>query len=492
VTARLARAFAVFVALQAAAAAASLETRMRGALGDRVLRGARVGVHVVALPSGKALYARDADRAFTPASVMKLLTTAAALDALSPDFRFETRIAARGTVDAAGVLRGDIVVYGGGDPSISGRFYENDPLAVFRRFVAAVRAAGVRSIEGAVVGNAGYFDRVHTAPTWPRKQLTRWYCAPVSALSQNDNCVEVVIRGGAKPGLRCAVTLRPAIPCVELVNRTKTAASRPKVLVHRADRDNRIHVSGGCLPGRTSRFDVALLAPARCFTSLFRERLVRGGVPVKGGIRVEHGTAPRAGERVLYEWRSRLGDAVAVANKRSQNFYAEQILKTLGRERHGEGSFDAGIRAVHAFLAKAGAADPAFCMADGCGLSHRNKVTPRQITSLLRFMRAHRHRRVFLRSLARGGTDGTLAKRFRQAPYRGLVAGKTGYVYGQATLAGYLRAGEREAAFCILVGDFADAKWRLADVHRVQDAMVRAVYDALGEGGEAGGTPATP
>jgi D-alanyl-D-alanine carboxypeptidase/D-alanyl-D-alanine-endopeptidase (penicillin-binding protein 4) len=237
---------------------------------------------------------------------------------------------------------------------------------------------------------------------------------------------------------------------------------------------------------------VALLAPARCFTVLFRDCLVRGGVAVKGDIRLEHGKGPAAGERVLFRWHSRLGDAVAVANKRSQNFYAEQILKTLGRERHGEGTFENGIRAVHAFLKEAGALDPAFRMADGGGLSHRNKVTPRQITALLRFMRAHRHGGVFLRSLARGGVDGTLAKRFRKAPYRGFVAGKTGYVYGQAALAGYLRAGEREAAFCILVGDFADARWRLADVHRVQDAMVRAVYDALGRGAKAGAAPVTP
>jgi D-alanyl-D-alanine carboxypeptidase/D-alanyl-D-alanine-endopeptidase (penicillin-binding protein 4) len=213
---------------------------------------------------------------------------------------------------------------------------------------------------------------------------------------------------------------------------------------------------------------------------------------VKGGIRVEHGSRARDDERVLFRWHSRLGDAVAVANKRSQNFYAEQILKTLGREQHGEGTFENGIRVVRAFLKRAGALDPAFRMADGCGLSHRNRATPRQITALLRFMRHHRHGRVFLRSLARGGRDGTLAKRFRKAPYRGFVAGKTGYVYGQASLAGYLRAGDREAAFCILVGGFADARWRLADVHRVQDAMVRAIFDTLGRGGKGGGAATSP
>ena len=179
---------------------ATLEQRLSALLRRGPVRRAEMGVVITRLGDPAPLASLNAERPFVLASTTKLFTTAAALDRLGPDYKFRTRLCREAEVGADGVLPGRLVVTGGGDPGLSGRWYEDDPLAVFRPWAASLRNQGIRSVRDGLLLDVSFFDDVHSHPDWPSEQEQRWYQAPVSALSYNDNVVLVRASGGLRPG----------------------------------------------------------------------------------------------------------------------------------------------------------------------------------------------------------------------------------------------------------------------------------------------------
>ena len=441
---------------------------------------ARVGVAVCDLVERRWLFLYQADSPYAVASNAKLATTAAALELLGPGYQFRTTVAHTGKVQGDGVLVGDLVVIGRGDPSISGRFHDGNPTAVLAQWADAVKAAGIREVRGDIIADETYFDRRHTHPDWPKGQHAAWYCAPVSALSFNDNCVLVVVRPSEKNGEAARVEVVPPTGYVRLFNRCRTIRSRNgRVVVHRPAGKNDIYVGGG-IPRKGPPFSVWVTVhePALYTATVFREVLAARGVKVTGRVRLKTPTV-RFGPgrlREIITTTSGLREAVEVANARSQNFYAGQIFKTLGREKAGEGSFAAGARVVEAFLRGAGVKGP-VALADGSGLARTNRLSPMQIVTLLAYMNCRRTGSIFVRSLARPGEPGTLANRLLQL--KGKLFAKTGYIVGACSLSGYLEAAnDRLLAFSILVNDFRIPLWR---VRAFQDAICLVLSRYSGE-----------
>ncbi|HEV7786989.1 MAG TPA: D-alanyl-D-alanine carboxypeptidase, partial [Thermoanaerobaculia bacterium] len=183
-----------------------------------------VGVNIVQLDTGEAVFSYNPQQPRVIASNSKLFTTSTALDTLGPGFVFETRFLMRGTV-ADGVLHGDIGVVGAGDPQISGREYEGDPFGAFRPWAAALRERGVRRIVGDLYLAHGLFEATEIHPDWPRDQLAEWYEAPVAALSFSDNCILVRVSPG-KPGQPAVVETVPPVSVFRVDNSTSTRAAR--------------------------------------------------------------------------------------------------------------------------------------------------------------------------------------------------------------------------------------------------------------------------
>lgn len=435
------------------------------------LRRARVSVAVMDLSNGDWLFDSNGGQPLIVASNNKLATTAAALELLGPDFEFRTTVSACGKVLANGVLEGDLLLVGRGDPSLSGRFHQGKTTAVLAEWADAVAKAGIKSVRGGIVADESYFDRQHLHPGWPPNQFQAWYCAPVSALTFNDNCVFVTVRPGAKPGDTAIASTDPPTSYVDLVTTCRTTKARlggNQVLVSRRKGENRLTISGEIrAQGAPLQMWITIHEPALYTGTVFAEVLEAKGIRVGGPVRLL--TPPERIEPAktseLITTTSLLRDAVTVANRNSQNLYAELILKTLGREKAGQGTWVAGAGVVEKFLRDAGVTG-AISYFDGSGLARTNRFSARQLVQLLCYANGRRWGALYLHSLAEPG-EGTLSRRLDSL--KGHLFAKTGYIAGVSALSGYLDTrGGRLLAFSILVNEFRSS---LADVRDAQDAI---------------------
>jgi D-alanyl-D-alanine carboxypeptidase/D-alanyl-D-alanine-endopeptidase (penicillin-binding protein 4) len=463
--------------LAARPAAGALPEALAGQVQAVRRTAAAVGLHVRDLATGGTVYELDADRPRIVASNTKLFTTAAALDRLSPGYFFETRLLARGPV-AGGELGGDLAVVGGGDPNLSGRHTNGDALAIFRGWGEALGRAGVRRIAGDVLLVHGRFGDGMVHPDWPTDQLDAWYEAPVAALSFEDNCVLVRVRPGRGPGSPARVEVIPEVGAVRIRSTATTTASRREhnVVIRRGTGDE-VVVSGRIVAGRESLVEawITVPDPVAYFGAALRAGLAEAGVAIAGATRPV-ASVPKGDWSLLLVHRTDLLTTVEVTNKRSQNFYAESLLKVLGAELCGDGTWTAGLRAVRDFIAAAlGFPAASYQLADGSGMSRNNRFTARQLTDLLAYMFVHPWGKEFLRSLPYSGEpDLRWERRLAEPPYAGNVFAKTGGLNGVSTLSGYAKAvSGRLYAFSILMNEVRDPGGAL----RAQDGLVKALID---------------
>jgi len=464
---------AVFVLLAAPAFAVSL----RSALSVPVERARRVvprlGVSVIEVASGNEVYGHDAASLLVPASNTKLLTTSAAIAALGPGFQFETPILARGELDG-GTLHGDLAVVGGGDPNFSGRHHRGDSLAPFKRWAGELQKAGIHHVDGDLVLVDGLFERRIVHPSWPRDQLDRWYEAPISALSFNDNCVLVRMRPGAV-GSPARVDLLPHVGAVSLVNQSRTTRGGHDRLILGRGGDGPVLELRGTISSNNGGWErwVTVRDPTAYFAAALREAFKREGLTIAGTTRVVRHLTAGEWHRVLVQ-RSDLLSALEVTNKRSQNFFAESIIKLLGARLCGDGSWESGVRAVHEVLDGLGVPD-GYHQVDGSGMSRENRVAARQFATLLRQMAQHRYADEFIRTLPFSGEkDLTWEDRLAKPPYAGNVFAKTGSLRGVSALSGYAKSRSGSLyAFSILMNGVRSQ----AHAHALQDAIVRTIID---------------
>lgn len=458
-----------------AAAPLSLENALAREV-DVARKAARaVGVHILDLADDRTVYEHEADQPRILASNTKLLTTAAALVELGPEHAFETRVMTRGSVEGD-VLQGDLAVFGGGDPNISGRFHDGDSYAVFRAWAAALRARGVARVAGDLYLVNGIFEEPRVHPDWPRDQLTTWYEAPVDALSFNDNCVLVRVRPAAKSGAPAIVETVPKLDYFGIRNSARTGdGKKHKLFVTREAESDTLVVSGWIGRG-TGQVDVwvAVLDPQAYFAAALRGALAEEGISVAGTSRFVHGAPEGVWEQVASH-RSDLQRTLEVTNKRSQNFYAESLAKFLAWKQSGHGSWTAAVDTISRFLVSLGVPAEAFRLADGSGLSRGNVMSARGMTTLLERMYFHAFGREYVRSLPHSGEDGLKwERRLAQPPYRENVFAKTGTINGVSTLSGYVKATSgRVYAFSILCNQVRSN----ASAHAAQDRILRALID---------------
>ncbi len=415
------------------------------------LAGARVGICVVSLDSGATLYARDADTLLNPASGVKLFTSAAALARLGPEYRFETEA----WLDEAGLAGGAaraLYLRGKGDPTLT--------TERLWAFAADLQHLGLKRV-GDLVLDEGWFDAERTGAGFDQESGDHGYLAPAGALSLNFNTVAIHVAPGPRPGAPGRVELEPESAYIELVNRTVTVGPR-------AGRRLSVTSTPGGPPGRqritvegrlpAGRRPVTwwrkIDDPARYLGQTLRRLLELRGVRVTGQVRL--GAVP-AGAQLLHVAESEpLSDVVRRLNKGSNNFMAEQLLKTLGAEAAGPpGSWSSGLAVVESFLASLGLPRGSYVMKNGSGLNDANRFSARQVARLL----AETWRRFpvapeFLSSLPLAGKDGTIRWRLEGPALAGRVRAKTGTLDGVNSLAGYVETEERERlAFAILVND---------------------------------------
>jgi len=436
----------------------------------------RYGIHVSDAATGESLFTADGETTRIPASVMKIVTTSAAFRELGPDFRFRTRVLARAGPGADGALAGDLVVEGGGDPSLSVALGPADEPGALDRLARDVARAGVRRIEGDLVLDDARFDRVLRHDSWPGNQLDRAYCAPVTALLVARSCVTVRVRPGAAVGDPAVVTLRPATGSLRVLNRVKTTATKAKhKIILSVDRAKGTVLAKGLAWVKSTGYEAELAVPdpTPYLGDVFRTCLVRAGVSLRGEVRCARGAAASLENPVVLATHATpLMDVLEVTNRESQNLYAECLLKTLGVEKAGEGSFGAGAAVTTSLAERSGVGKGQLSQADGSGLSRENLVSPLALTTLLDAVFDTADPLAYLRTLAVPGDEaGTLRRRMKDLG--GAVRAKTGTINRVSALAGYVRGRQgRVVSFACLVNhpDIARAR-------RLQDALCRILYE---------------
>jgi len=443
--------------------------------------GDRWSVMVVSLDKGDTLFAHGAGDALAPASNMKLFTTAAALYYLGPDFRFNTFLVATGPI-SNGVLEGDVVIYGTGDPTFSNRF--GSSLRVFQAFADTLAALGVKEIRGDVVGDGSYFEGPGAAEGWQTSYMNASYAASAGALSYAENIATLQVKPGAQAGWRPEVTLVPGGEGIAIVNQATTVAGRGgRIDAMRIAYDGPIVVRGsiGARAAPVVRA-VPVSDPARLTAAVFREVLQRSEISVTGGVRSVQSEAesPVTGRstfapaldsqqpvRVLAVHTSPpLLDVLEIINKKSHNLMAEQVLRTVGRVAVGEGTVAAGYRAVQHMLEQEGG-DAALRMYDGSGLSVMNRASAQDFIELLDVMSKSPMYQTYLETLPQAGASDGLRRMYRTGA-EGNLRAKTGTIDRVSALSGYVTAANGERLAFSIISNNVPSTWM---AKRVEDAI---------------------
>lgn len=456
---------------------AELQSRISQVLQKPELAPAMIGIKVISLDTGRVLFEENANKLLRPASNMKLYTVAAALDRLSPDFRFVTSVYALARPDAAGVVHGDVTIYGRGDPSIAARFNSGNYFKRIDDLAARIVAAGVKRVDGDLVGDETYFIGPQYGAGWEWEDLQWWYGAEVSSLTVNDNALDLAIKPGAQVGAPAVVTTGPPNPLLSIVSKVVTApsGSRRDITVYRGLGADELEITGSiALDDKGYSGGIGISRPALLFAYLLRASLAQRGVTFTGKTRTREPlmTAPAKVDTVapgLIELTTLqsppLSLIAAQTMKPSQNLYTELILRTLGKvsvvpttaanlNRTSEAS---GLAVVKMFLSEAGVSPSTLVLSDGSGLSRNDMITAESTIQLLTYMHRHRYAAVFRDALPIAGVDGTLRNRFKGTIAENNLRAKTGTLSSASSLSGYVRdsAGE-QLAFSIMVNNYPE------------------------------------
>lgn len=439
---------------------AEIREQLDDYFGDQNFANAFWGVMVKSLKTGEIIYKRNADKLFIPASNMKLFTSAAALLALGSNFKYQTDIYANGVL-LRGTLKGDLIIQGSGDPTISDRFIEGNVTKIFEQWADTLKAKGIYEITGNIYGDDSFFDNEDFGKGWLMDYESNWFAPSSNALSFNNNMIEIRIEP-TQVNFPAKIYTIPQTDYVSIVSGvfTKDQVNETDISISKIKGTNIIKVNGqiSIAEKPVSKF-VAVTNPALYFLTVLKETFEKNGIVVRGRVNTLQG------ENInvdfdnlipLYSHRSvQLKYILKEMNKNSNNFYAEQILKTIGLEENDFGSIENGVNACIKYFNQMGINMDNLVMADGSGLSRLNLVTPRQIVNLLTFMYKHEEFDKFYDSLPIAGVDGTLLDRMKKTVAENNVRAKPGYSDNVSSLSGYLKTISGEPlVFSMIVNNF--------------------------------------
>jgi serine-type D-Ala-D-Ala carboxypeptidase/endopeptidase (penicillin-binding protein 4) len=445
---------------------AELQERIAELIDQPKFASARWGVRIITI-DGQVIFERDADKAFMPASNMKLYTSAAALDAFGPKFKIKTSVYATNPIERGG-LQGDLILYGRGDPNLSPRFETDDPkrysdfkpadkIGAIEKLADQIKARGIRIISGNIIGDDSFFAGDLVGSGWEWDDMQFYYGAEVSALTANDNTVNFTIIPASKTGEKPTIKVQPITNYVRIVNTATTSANgQTRIGVHRPLNSNEVQFFG-TIPRRAQAFsiNIAIHDPAVFAATLLREALGRRKIRLRGRIErrdaIARVTEPFDVSKMIEVAKLEsqpLSEMLKIVNKQSQNLHTELMLRQLGTRHSEYGMLDEYGQPKHTailgnevrrrFLQRAGIEVDTLSLRDGSGLARQNLVTPRSTSRLLEFMLTHPHSNVFRESLALAGVDGTLERRMRETEAFSNFHGKTGTLSYVNSLSGYV------------------------------------------------------
>lgn len=456
--------FIVLIATFAGIARAELSQRIDSIVTAPAVVKVSFGINILDPATGAILYSRNGSAPMVPASNMKLITSAAAIKYLGPEFIYQTSV---------GLIGNTLAVIGSGDPLLGDKPTMQkcylDCRWMLKDIAEQLRQKNINTITDVVVDST-IFDDELVHPSWPPEELNRWYACQVSGLNYNGNCVEVIAEA---VGGRVELTLDPQTDYVEIINKCSPSAKPPDtVWCARQPGSNVITVLGAC-HNRCEPVRVAVDRPAVFFGFLLAEELKRHDITVAGRL-IEREILPAEPFQQLVVYNTSLWDVLERCNKDSFGLAAESLLKTIAAYRQPSGksgSWLLGQQLISGYLLSLGIPPDQFSLDDGSGLSEKNRLSANTLSTVLLDLYKNPNWQRFKQTLAVGGLDGTSAKFFTEPKYKGKVFGKTGYIEGVKAFSGVCSTSAGDRIFVIITNN-ANGNTRPA----IND-VVKAVID---------------
>ncbi|MDX1637170.1 MAG: D-alanyl-D-alanine carboxypeptidase/D-alanyl-D-alanine-endopeptidase [Balneolaceae bacterium] len=432
--------------------------------------------------SGRMLAGFHHQKLVRPASNLKLLTSAAILDQLGSQFRYRTNIYGIGRQEGD-TWKGDIIIRGSGDPSISGRFYDEYRFHVFDSFYTQLDSLGIRRVEGNVIGNDAYFDQQPYPEGWSWEDLSFYYGVEISALSFNENAVDLQVFADDKVGDTPRIQWFPFdTDYVEFINEQTISPPDTEYdeYYRRVLGTNTIILRSKLPKGYYEEESLSVMNASHYFMDTFRTFMEDSGFEITGQIIVDNQPRDWGSPRyqVLAMHRSEpVSVLLTEINTESSNFYTEMMLKTAAAEKYGtQGSTELGISLVKEFAHSMKMDTTDLEMSDGSGMASSTLLTPDDLSTFLAKMQQHPEFATYRQSLAIAGFNGTLEHRFRGTPLEDNVSGKTGYVSGVRALSGYMngRSGQ-PLVFSIYTNNYTNKTSYIDQLHQ---KLLIQIYNA--------------
>ncbi len=419
------------------------------------------GVVIQSLKTGEIIYERNENKSFMPASNMKLFTTSSALTSLSPDFHYYTMLATNGTI-SNGVLHGDVFLKGSGDPTICGRFNGGNVLQTFDDWADSLKALGIKTIDGNLIGDDNCFDEDFYGDGWDANYETDWYAAQYGGIVFNDNCVDMTITPSDSIGTQASVTWNPATKYITVVNETVMTPpdSNYYIAFYRERGTNRVHVRGNFPVNKPVWHEsIAVDNPTLYAMTVLKEEFALRGIQVNGAPQDIDSASSKpnytSALRLASYTSPALSQIVKAINKPSQNLYAEQLFRTMGMIYYGMGGMQTGRYVANPIFTSWGMDTTRMKIVDGCGLSRLDLVSPANIVALLTGMYRGKYFQPFYESLPIAGVDGSLRNRMKGTKAENNVHAKTGFIGYVRSLSGYVTSLDGEMfAFSMMANHY--------------------------------------
>ena len=456
-----------FITCLSNCANADLAKRVNAVITQSSLKKVRFSIHIIRADSGRTVYSHNATEPLVPASNMKIITSAAALKFLGPNYKYKTTV---------GLCDDTLVVIGSGDPLLGDKDtdakYGRKAGWIFEDIIAALKRKRIKYINDIIV-DSGIFDDQRVHPGWPKKELNKPYACEVSGLNFNGNCIDISAK---KIGKRAAVYIEPKTAFIKFTNKvTPISKGTSTIGSYRNSRPNEIVIHGKC-KSTIGPYAVAIERPAAFFGFLLAEHLAKAGIKTKGQL-IEKAVADDCKVTILTEYSTPIADCLARCNKDSFGLAAEALVKTVAANSSitGKyGSWAAGRRIISQYLSGLGIDRNQFYIADGSGLSRQNELSAYAITRVLSDVYKSSNWFFYKASLAVGGVDGTVSKYFEEQKYKGKICGKTGYITGVKAFSGVCSTADGDYIFSILTNN-ANGKTRTA-INNIVKAIIDTEY----------------
>ena len=429
--------------VEAATSYANLQNKLNNIMADSRMKNATSSVTVRKASTGEVVYQYNGDKEITPASSLKLLTGAAALENLGENYRFSTIVLTDGKLKN-GTLNGNLYVKGQGDPTLLKNHFDN--------FASSLAKQGIKRVSGNLVGDDTWYDNVRLSAGILAEDEPYYYAAPISALTLSPNgdfdAGSVIVE--AKPGTNgkaTKVSMSPITSVLKIVNNSKTVpkGSKNTLKITRQVGTNKVIITGNSPLGTSGVKEwISVTNPTIYALDIFKRSLAEKGITFAASSKVIEGKTPKNAKALVSRKSMPLKELIIPFMKLSNNTHAEMLAKEMGKVKYGEGSWNAGLLVMHEYAASVGLDVTKWKFEDASGMSYSNKVSSSQLSQLLYVVRKEPWYNTYYKSLPIAGVSdrfvgGTLRNRLKSAPAKGNIQAKTGSLENIKSLSGYAK-----------------------------------------------------